>query len=191
MSISITEDELFPKLKEFDIKQRLGEIVLVAKNIIMDNETAFRKITSLYSQAKDWENQIEFARKQANAPDQEKIRIRNDKAKELLDPLRQIQAIAKDKSIKYNLMLESTKILDEENEKPVLGDAANEKPLRGDGAIVYTRTVRKFRIVDESKIPAKYLKVDMEAIERDIALGIAEIPGVEVYQEKVVQLKKR
>ena len=198
--IQIEDDDLFLERKQFDLKQRLGEIVLVAKNLSVTNEEGFRRITALYAESKDWEKQIEFARKQANTPDQDRINARNDKAKELLTPLREIQSIAKTKSSQYQMMLEEAKKQEEERIKEAvdllgLEDAPYlppvEKTHRGDGAIVYTRTVRKFRIVDRAVVPSKYLKVDEDALEQDIKLGVAEIPGVEIYEEKVTQLKTR
>lgn len=50
------------------------------------------------------------------------------------------------------------------------------------------RTVYKFRIVDETQVPRKYLVVDETKIRKVVqALGKdAEIPGVEIYPEQVV-----
>lgn len=202
MSVQITTEdfELLPERSETDIKHKLSVIVFNANNLAVNNEESFRKITGFYSESKEWERQIEFLRKTANAPDQERINARNDKAKELLTPLKEIQRISKEKSSQYQMMLEEAKKKEEQrikeaveligaDEMPYLPPV--EKTLRGDGAIVYTRIVRKFRVVDQEKVPKKYWKVDEETIERDIKLGIAEIPGVEVYEEKITQLKTR
>ncbi len=203
MSVQPMRDELDEFLAErnkFSLKQRLESIVITAKNIPVMNEDGFRKITNLYAESKDWEKKIEFSRKQANAPDQDRINARNDKAKELLAPLKQIQMIAKDKTHHYQMMLEDIKKKEEERVKDIvdllgLDDMPYippvDKTLRGDGAVVYTRTVMKFRIIDESKVPAKYLRVDEDAIERDIKLGVGSIEGVEIYEDKVTQLKSR
>jgi hypothetical protein len=66
-----------------------------------------------------------------------------------------------------------------------------EKNLRGDGAMTVTRTVRKFRIVDPSKVPLKYMKLDEEAVKAAIKLGVAEIEGLEIYDEKETTLRSR
>lgn len=196
----VEDDDLFLERKQFDLKQRLGQIVLIAKNLVVNNEEAFRQITGLYSESRDWEKQIEFARKNANAPDQDRINARNDKAKELLTPLKEIQQLAKVKSAQYQAMLEEAKRQEEARIKDAvdllgLDDMPYippvEKSHRGDGAIVYTKVVTKFKLVDLSKVPLKYLKIDEDAIERDLKLGVAEIPGLEIFQEKITQLKSR
>ena len=194
------DDDLFLERKQFDLKKRLGQIVLVAHNVVVNNEEAFRQITALYAESKDWEKQIEFARKNANAPDQDRINTRNDKAKEILAPLKEIQTIAKTKSGQYQMMLEEIKQKEAarikeaidligSEEMPYIPPA--EKIQRGEGAIAYTRMVRKFRIVDEAKLPDRYWRVNEDAIASDMKLGINEIPGVEIYEEKVTQLKTR
>jgi hypothetical protein len=203
MSAELVEKETFdllPERNQFDWKKKLGEIVASAQSVEVNNENAFRKITSMYAQSKDWERMIEFSRKQANAPDQERINARNDKAKEILIPLKQIQSIAKDKSARYQEMLEEIKrdeedqikkavaLLDLENE-PYIEPA--EKTHRGDGAIAYTKLVKKFRLVDLSKVPLKYLTLDESAVEQDIKLGVMEISGIEVFEEKITTLRTR
>lgn len=182
------------------LKESLHMMVAEAIELDVTNETNFRKMTSIYADSKDWEKRIEFLRKEANGPDQDRINSRNDKAKEILTPLKQLQTVAKQKCEKYQLILEQRK---QEEQKKIqqavdllgLDDvpmvAPVEKSIRGDGAIMVSRTVRKFRTVDLSKVPFKYLQVDQEAIDRDIKLGVSEIPGIEIYEEKITQLRSR
>ena len=192
----INNDDLFGLNPEVNLKTRLAEIVLTATNLDVTCEENFRKITSLYAESKSWEKQIELARKAANQPDQDRINVRNDKAKELLNPLKQIQIIAKKKADGYQALLEQRKR--DEREKieqavEMLGLVETpyvppvDKSIRGDGAIVYTRTVRKFRIVDLSKVPLKYLQINEDAVEHDIKLGVNSIDGIEIYEEKQTQ----
>lgn len=202
MSVEIVPNELddFLGEKKISLSERLHSIVMTATNMDVSSEEAFRKMTSLYADSKECEKRIEFIRKQANQPDQEKINARNDKAKEILAPLKQIQMIAKSKCEGYQLILEQKKI---EEQKKIQEDAdllgleeapilmPLEKSKRGDGAIMYTRTVRKFRMVDLSKVPLKYLQLNEDLIKQDISLGICEIPGIEIYEDKITQLKTR
>ena len=198
MSVQILDD--FHVEQQTDLKQKIGEIVSFTRSLEVTNEQAFHQLTALYAESKQWEKHIELARKTANQPDQERIAIRNDKAKELLRPLLEIQTIAKTKSAQWQARLEDRKRKDEEKIKKMielLGIedmpylAPVEKTCRTEKAVLYTKTVRKFRIVDQSKIPAKYLMVDADAIERDIKMGTADIPGIEIYEEQVTQLKAR
>lgn len=194
------DDDLFLERKQFDLKKRLGEIVVMANNLAVTTEDGFRQITALYAESKEWEKQIEFARKQANAPDQERINARNDKAKELLNPLREIQQIAKQKSGKYQELLEAAKKEEERrvqevkelldlDEMPYV--APIEKTQRTEGAILFTRLVKKFRVTNLASVPMKYLKINEDVVELDIKMGVTEIPGIEIYEEKVTQLKAR
>jgi hypothetical protein len=202
MSIQVKDevDEFFVERSRVSLKERLDLIVTTASNLAVTNEEHFRRITSLYAESKDWENKIEFIRKQANAPDQARISARNDKAKELLTPLKQIQAIAKEKSAQYQELLEQSKRKEEQrlqqaadllglDEMPYVPPV--DKSIRGDGALMFTKMVSKFRLVDISQVPTKYLMLNEEAVMQDIKLGIAVIPGLELYQEKVTQLKAR
>lgn len=175
------------------------EVQIVESMIVADQE-GYDELMSLYRRSKDWENRIEFMRKEANAPFQAEINSNNDGAKKFMAPIKEIQRLAKKKTEQYFAFLESEKKKEEERAK----EAADligfddlpyippvEKSIRGDGALAFTRTIRKFRIVDREKIPQKYLMVNEEAVALDIKLGVAEIPGIEIYEEKVVQLKAR
>lgn len=182
------------------LKESLQSIIANASALEVTNEDHFFKMTSLYAESKNWEKRIEFIRKEANQPDQERINFRNDRAKEILTPLKQIQTIAKQKCEKYQLILEQRKLEEQKkvqeavdllglDEVPTV--ASVDKYQRGDGAIMYTRTVRKFRTVDLSKVPSRYLQLNEDMVANDIGLGVSEIPGIEIYEEKVTQLKTR
>lgn len=195
-----TDVEYFLIDEEPSLKKKLAIVIDEVKAIEILNEDHFRKITKLYGEAKDWEKRIEFIRKEANQPDKDRINARNDRAKEILDPLKLIQEIAKEKCDRYQMILDQRRVDEEKKVQDavdLLGldvvplPAPVEKTVRGDGAIMYTRTVRKFRIVDQSLIPTKYFTVDREAIEKDLKLGVAEIPGIEIYEEKQTNLRTR
>ena len=53
---------------------------------------------------------------------------------------------------------------------------------------VSARFVWRFRVVDEAKIPRKYLAVDEKKIGADVKTHGPEcgIPGIEVYKEAIV-----
>ncbi len=50
---------------------------------------------------------------------------------------------------------------------------------------VSTRLVKKYRVVDETKLPRIYMMPNMAKITEDLKAGI-EVPGAEVYEEKVI-----
>lgn len=49
-----------------------------------------------------------------------------------------------------------------------------------------SKTVTRYRVVDENKVPRKYWKLDDAKIKKAVEDGETEIPGVEVYEETVV-----
>jgi len=56
--------------------------------------------------------------------------------------------------------------------------------------VLVTKRVRKFRITDLSKVPSRYLTISTEMVEQDISLGVAEIPGIEIYEETTSSLRR-
>ncbi len=54
-----------------------------------------------------------------------------------------------------------------------------------------TKTEKTFRIIDISKVPAKYLTVDEKAVERDLKLGVGTIEGLDIYSITKTSLRTR
>ena len=48
------------------------------------------------------------------------------------------------------------------------------------------RKVKKYRIIDENKIPRKYLMPNDRAIKNEMANGIEAIAGIEFYEEEII-----
>jgi len=201
MSAQLQEmNDLMPERQSVDIKVRLTQLLDFSKRLEVVDEFGFRQIMALYSESKGWEKKIEFLRTEANGPDQERINARNDKAKELLKPLKEIQSVAKTKSAQYQAILEERKRQEEKRIEDILDIIGVdempyiepiEKSVRTEKGMMYTKVVKKFRIVDRDKIPACYLMVNEKAVENGIKLGIANIPGIEIYEEETTQLRTR
>ena len=201
MTAEITVADPLEKPNAFEeLAQYVTGRLYLAQDLKVTTQFGFDTISDLYKEAKSWEKRIDFWRKEANKPDQDKINARNDKAKELLDPLKEIISISKQKTQQYHLILEEQKKKEEERAKEaadLIGMettpyvAPLEKTIRGDGATAYTRVVRKFRTTDISLVPLKYLQVNEEAVEEAIKLGIIEIPGIEITETKETILKSR
>lgn len=182
-----------------EITKFISDMQLFAENMDVTTEPSFKKITSIYADARNWEKIIDQKRKEANIPEQTIINARNDKAKEVIEPLRLIQSICKRKADEYQRFLEEEKRKEAakieqaanifETDVPYLPSVSTSH--RGDGAIAYTKTETKFRLIDLSKVPLKYLMLDETRIKQDIKLGIDVISGLEIYTEKTTQLKTR
>jgi hypothetical protein len=176
------------------------EMVDYAKSLQISCQESFKVASSVWKKAKDLNKAIESRRKEAIDPSRKLIAQINDQAKELTDPLNEVEKIIKDKSAAYQKSLEEQRLLEIEATK----DAAEllgvkeaiytppvAKSIRGEGAIAYTKAETKFRVVNEKLIPREYLKVDEEKVAAMIKLGISEIPGIEIYEEQKTILRSR
>ncbi len=170
------------------------------ESLIVNSEESYKKVTSLYAEAREWKKAIELRRKELVDPFRKKQASINDIAKELTDPLDAVIDMANGKANGYVRMLEERKRLADEElrQQAALFDAAEEiyippmdNIVRGDGAIAVTKTETQFRVVDISKVPVKYLMVDEAAIKKDIKLGISQIDGIEIFETKTTQLRTR
>lgn len=183
----------------FEMREVIATRKSFVETLVVNSEESYKKITSLYAEAREWKKAIEARRKELVDPYRKKTASINDLARELTDPLDAVIDMANGKANGYVRMLEEHKRkADEElRAKGALFDAEEiyippmESIVRGDGAITVTKTETRFRVVDLSKVPLKYLMVDEAAIKRDIKLGLTQIDGLELYEEKTTQLRTR
>jgi hypothetical protein len=185
---------------EVQVKSTIKDMLAFVKDLVVNTEVSYKKITSMYKQARDWKKTIEAKRKELVEPFRAQIAIINDKAKSLNDPLDNIIEIANIKSAGYLRILEEAKRKEEEEPKKLasLFDAEDEvyvppleKTIRGEGALLVTTKEKAFRVLDISKVPTKYLMIDEKAVERDLKLGVAEIAGLDIYEITKTSLRKR
>lgn len=187
----------FPENK---IATTVRDMVEFTNSLTVDSDQSYKKVTSLYAQAKQWRKCIDDYRKRMTEPLRKQTSAINDKAKELTDPLDAVIDLANAKASGYVKMLEKDK-QDRDNRLRAaaeLFDAGEdlyippmERVVRGDGAIAVTKTAKAFKIVDISKVPSKYLIIDEAAVKLDLRMGIMEIPGIEIFEEKTTQLRTR
>lgn len=186
--------------QEVQIKSTIRDMVAFARGLAVNTEASYNQITSMYRQAREWKKIIETKREQLVAPFRKQIAMINDKAKDLTDPLDAVIAMANVKSACYLRLLEETKKKEDEALRKVASifDAEDEiyiapmqKNIRGEGAVLVTKKEKTFRVTDITKVPSKYLMVDEAAIKRDLKLGIAEIPGLEIHETTTTSLKTR
>jgi len=182
------------------IKNTIKDMVQFTKSIVVDSDSSYKKITSLYRQAREWKKCIDAKRKEMTEPLRKQTAVINDKAKEFTDPLDSVIEMANSKAVKYLRLLEEIKNKEDEELRQAasLFDATDElyippmeKTVRGEGAIAVTKTEKDFKVLDLSKVPMKYLMVNEEAIKRDVKLGLSEIPGLEIFETTKTQLRIR
>ena len=200
MVINIASDEVALSNDAMLVKKAINDMVAFAKNLVVNTEESYRSITALYKKAREWKKSLEAKRKELVDPFRSQIADINDKAKVLSDPLDAVIELANAKVNGYQKLLEEKKQKEEAELREVaaLFDAGEdiyvppvEKIIRGDGAIAVTKIEKKFRVVDITKVPAKYLAIDEKAVTLDLKLGLDAISGLEIYEETTTQLRTR
>lgn len=206
MSVNLLDDELIVlapldvEQSKIQVKQVLKDMLGFAEQLVVNSESAYKRMTSLYAQARTWKKAIEEKRKSLTEPYRKKVSEINDSAKKLTDTLDCVINHANAKTMSYQALLVKQKEEEDARLRAAadLFDASDEiyippmeKVLRGDGAIAVTKTEKKYRLSDISKVPVKYLMLDEAAIKRDLALGINSIPGLEIYEEQTTKLRIR
>jgi len=195
----ILENDPFA-LPEIAIKNSILQLYDFIVQLSVVDEASYKKVTSLYRQAREWKKCLEAKRKELIEPFRTEVARINDKAKDLSEPLDNAINVANAKVNAYQHQLAEAKRLEEEKlrEAASLFDAEDEvfvtpleKVIRGDGAIAVTKTEKRFKVTDLSKVPLKYLTINEKIVEQDIKLGINEIPGLEIWEETSTQLRIR
>lgn len=197
----LLEQEAFPiVLINRDQELEHKSVIDTIKSIVIESESSYNLLTSFYNKARDLKKRIEGKRKELVDPYRSEIARINDAAKDLSDPLDQIIEIANNKTSKYVKLKEEEKAKEQEaiNEAAELFGVEDqqyvvplEKTFRGEGAMAVTKTEKKHKLLDITKVPIKYLMLNDSQIKLDIKLGINEIPGLEIYEEKSIKLRTR
>lgn len=200
MTTSIqTQEENSSILCERDIKADINSLLLTAINLIVDSKESFASIDQIYSHARHIKKVVEDYRKNLTEPLRKEMTRINDQARELSYPLDQIINITNAKANGYTRMLEEIKRKEDEalRQAAAIFDAADElyipemAQVRGKETVMVTKVEKKFRLVDISQVPTKYLLVDEAAVKRDLKLGISDISGLEIYETTTSNLRKK
>lgn len=195
---SIVDPDVDLSLQPAAIQKAIEEMLAFVESAEVVDNLSFQRITALYSTARSWMNAIETKRKEAIEPSRAIVSAINNRAKQLTDPLSQIIAVANEKAAGWTRQIQKQRHQEAERLALMadLFDATPDLPIQtsatvqGAGANVTTRSIKKFRVADRSQIPSKYLMVNEDLINRDIKLGVSNIPGIEIYEDKIVTLRK-
>lgn len=191
-----------------DLNGSLTEIQLVIKRMIstvesidVQDDSSYKEMTSIYADARQWQKKVEAQRKELIEPFRKREAAINDRAKTLTLPLGHIIHIANSKVNKYAEMLEEIKKKKEEQlkqEAAVFDVDPNElyipeekENLVGDGASIVIRTEKRYHVKDLKQVPEQYLEINEKAIKNALKLGVLEIPGLEIYEEKTTTLRTK
>ena len=176
-------------------EQKFNEIMAIPMNCKQNYEL----VTDIYAQARKYLKLIAEKEKKLLEPYKEKINEIRYEAKTHKEPLQRMIDICNAKADdwqkyinmksleKQRKLIEAAKLFG--IEMPIMVDDTA-KPKSTKNTTATTKTVMKFRVTDLSKVPLKYLKIDEDAVNLDIKLGIHNIDGLEIYQETKTTLRK-
>lgn len=194
-------------------RDRLEDLEKQADRVVVKDDTSAETATEMIAQVKTLFKDIESVRKQIIEKPDKFVRSVNAFAKKFKDQIAGIEGGLKRKVGDYSYQKElkrreaERKAREEAERKQKEMDEAAKKagvdtvklpeqvvpkdkgPVRSDSGVASTRMVKKHRIVDEAKVPRMYLMVNERAIRDAINGGIAEIPGVEIYEEAEVRVR--
>jgi hypothetical protein len=186
--------------KQLSIKCLISNILEETKALVVDDEQKYKHLNFIYSNARQLEKELENERKKLVEPYRKQINAINDKAKELSAPIGWIIEVTNTKAGEWRALLQRRK----EEEEKELNEAASlfgvttavhiapvPKSVSTEDASCILKRETKFKVSDISKVPMKYLKIDEELVKRDLKLGIADIPGIEIWEETTTQLRRR
>lgn len=176
-------------------EEKFNEIMAIPMNCKQNYEL----VSDIYAQARKYLKLITEKEKKLLEPYKEKINEIRYEAKTHKEPLQRMIDICNAKADdwqkyltiksleKQRKLVEAAKLFG--NDMPIMVDDVT-KPKSTKNTTTTIKTVMKFRVSDIRKVPLKYLKIDEDAVNLDIKLGIHNIEGLEIYPETKTTLRK-
>lgn len=185
-----------------------------AKALTVNSDETAETATEMTGQVKRLAKQIDDRRKEIIAEPDSYVRKVNGFVKPLQDRLKALESYIKRKFAEYAYQVELERReferkqreaavrlqaeLDKEAKakgvEPVqvapVAVSIRKEPTRSDSAVASSVMVMKHRVTDPALVPREYLAVDDAAIKAGIKAGIRAIPGVEIYEEAEVRVRR-
>jgi len=203
------------EIQKFEpIKEIIAQIIFDCKNIVINSPESHDIAKDKAKIAKKTLERINDMRKQLVQPYNDKVKDVNGYAKDLTSSLNAEYSLLRNKILGYEKELnrlaeiEATRIAEEKRkimqvmqEKEADGeqlsgeDVAKLIKIQEDELKVpaplhkSTRVEWTFDVIDKTKVPLLYLTVDEKKVKDDIKRGIANIPGLHIYQKETLVLK--
>ncbi len=144
------------------------------------------------------------------APLKEYTEAINNAFKDITDPLAKADSILRQKVLAFNQEQDRIRREAEDLARQEREVAERRAKLNGDTSTPFvpeplpvvaeqraitdvgesnTRKIRRWELIDITKVPASYLKLDEVQIGKVVRAGIKEIPGIRIYEEKVLRVE--
>lgn len=175
-----------------------------AEAFIVNNSESVTKATEFTKKIKVGLKQLEDKRKAYTKPLLESKKQIDDDFKAFMQPFKDAEKVLKKKIGDYQMEVirkqreEQEKLVKIEQElKRELPEARKEmdkametaKQVKSDDATASTRTVWKFEVLDENKVPVEFKIVDERKIREAVKNGAREIDGVRIYEDVQISIR--
>ena len=190
-------------------------MVLAAREFQVDGPEALEQATTMALQVKKLEKDITAAKDKITRPYFEFKRDADALTKSYVTRLGQIMSALEPKIIACRRKLDAER---QEQERRMQAEAAAnaakakaeaealgveaapavvpvghkaETVTRTDAGAAHTRTVWKFKVQDETRVPREYLVLSDKLVNEAIRQGVRNIPGLEIFQEESLTIKTK
>lgn len=183
------------------VRQQVSEVLETANALSIASDDDLSAAADVLKRIKDYGKQVKERKEEITKPLNDALKSARDLFRPIEDNAEQAEKIIKGKMLVYQDAQEAARKKSEAQiaarvEKGTMKvETAVDKmaalptvptQARGSYGSVSTRIIKKVRIVDEAAIPRQYLVPDMGKITEAAVKGGVVIPGVEVYEEKVI-----
>lgn len=183
------------------VKQQATKAVTMAESLVITNDTELASATDILSKVKKLGKMIKERKEEITRPLMDSLNSVRDLFKPIEQSHAEAERIIKSKMLAYQeeqeriraaeeakiaKSLESNRIKPETAIKKMENLPEVQTSMKGSVGAISTRIVKKVRITDETKIPREYLTPNMPLINEAALKQGKEIPGIEVYEEKVI-----
>ena len=200
------KDEVLPDIRISAVKQidkhffQVTKVASLANSVVIEDSETCERALDIAGDVRTLSKQIDEDRKRAIEPSRKIVQMVNDCAKQFQDTLDMAERIIKVKLAGYQL---SQEIKADEAQKTVreLSETLGldieilapnaPRTLSSAKASTSTREKLTFEILDSHLIPDEYWVVDDKLIQKHIAMGKREIPGVRLVTEKTMIIRRK
>jgi hypothetical protein len=176
-------------MEKFEAK--VSDMIEAAKDIRVRSDNTEAQAVEMATAAKKLSRFIDKARSQAKRPYLDFNQQLDGMVMPIIKSLKKLEADQRKKCTAYrNELLRAEREKQAETAKLgnlTLSTKKAPKPAEGKvetvmGSAGYQK-VKVAKLVDISKVPEKYLIVDMKKVQADVQSGIMQIPGIEIVEE--------
>ena len=182
------------------VKQQATKALGAAQELEIADDEGMVGATDLLSKMKSVAKMIKERKEQITRPLMEALESARGLFKPIETNLAEAERVVKTKMLAYNAeqdrkaeaeRLKLAKRVEKGIMKPETAVAKMEAiqaapaNVQGKTGAMAFRTIKKYRVTDESKLPREYLMPDTAKINEALKAG-KEVPGAEAYEEKIV-----